>query len=126
MVDRMANMNPVSQLEEITRLFDFEVLEENDSSVKLRAQMTEEAMRQLGSAVPGGDTSALQEFVMVLDRKTNFPRSMQVGGEQPLMTVNFGEVEFLEEVDSSEFAYTPPEGVPLIDLGAAPAGPMGG
>ena len=93
---------------------------------KIVKEMTEQALQQMGAALPDGDDTALRSFEMVLDPKTNFPRSMQVGGEQPMMTVKFGEVSFLDSVDDKEFDFTPPDGVPLIDLGAAPPNPTGG
>jgi outer membrane lipoprotein-sorting protein len=113
-----SGIDPVGQIEQLVQQFDFELAEIKDGRVVLSAQLTEEAAAELGRALAEGEGP--DEFSLVLDEATAFPRTMRLGGEVPFMLLTFGDVEFLdpESLDPETFRYTPPEGVQVFDAGA--------
>jgi outer membrane lipoprotein-sorting protein len=111
-------MDPVGQVEELARLFDFAIADSSDHAVTLRAEVTGEGLEAAKEVFPGTDPAALTEIVLVIDAVTAFPKEMRVGDDPPTMVMRFGEPERLGEVDDALFVYTPPEGAALTDLGA--------
>lgn len=120
-----ASMDPVQQLENLAKTLDFEVLEVKDGKVHLSAAVKPEHRSQLGQlgSMPGTDRMEL-----VLHEATGHPAAITIGGETPLVTMQFGEFEptTLEKLGEGAFSYTPPEGVQVMDLGAManPANPV--
>ncbi len=111
-----ASIDPVAQLETLTRTMDFEVLERAGGEVTLRGTITEETRARLGMlAAPG-----VGGFIFVLDERTGFPTHVRADGEPPFITMRFRDLEFLDAVKlpADLFEYTPPEGLPVTDLGA--------
>jgi outer membrane lipoprotein-sorting protein len=121
-------MDPLSQVEEMSRMFDFESVEVDGGTVTLRARMTEETLAALGQAMPEGGADALGQFVLRLEESTAFPIEMRMGPEtQPMMVMTFRDFEVLDadSIDPSTFTYEPPENVQVMDLETL-AGGMGG
>ncbi len=109
------SMDPVAQLENLTQAMDFEVLEKAAGTVTLRGKVTEETRAQLGMlAAPGVDG-----FIFVIDEKTGFPTQVRADGENPFVTMNFRNLEFVDKASLAEglFTYSPPKDVPVMDLG---------
>jgi len=111
-------MDPVRQVEELARLFDFAVVESSQWAVTLRAEMTGEGLEVAKEVFAGTDPAALTELVLVVDAGTGFPKEMRVGDDPPAMVMRFTDPERLTELDDATFVYTPPEGAVLTDLGA--------
>jgi len=111
-------MDPVGQVEELARLFDFAVVASSQETVTLRAVMTGGGLEVAGEVLTGTDPEALTELVLVIDAGTGFPKEMRVGNDPPAMVMRFTDPEWLGEVDDVLFVYTPPEGAALTDLGA--------
>jgi outer membrane lipoprotein-sorting protein len=111
-------MDPVGQVEELARLFDFAVKDSTEESVTLRAEMTGEGLEVAKEMFPGADPATFTEFVLVIDAVTGFPREMRVGNDPPAMIMRFSDLERLSELDDALFVYTPPEGAAMTDLGA--------
>lgn len=111
-------MDPVAQVENLARLFDFAVVENSQWAVTLRADMTGDGLEAAKEVFPGIDPDALTELVLVIDVNTGFPKEMRVGSHPPVMVMRFTKPERLSEADGTLFVYTPPEGAVLTDLGA--------
>ncbi|MCP3912795.1 MAG: hypothetical protein GY713_17795, partial [Actinomycetia bacterium] len=110
------SIDPVAQLETLTRTMDFEVVERAGGEVTLRGAITEESRAKLGMlAVPGVDG-----FIFVLDEQTGFPTQVRAEGEPPFISMTFRDLEFVDaaKLPAGLFEYTPPEGLPVMDLGA--------
>jgi outer membrane lipoprotein-sorting protein len=116
-----ANMDPVGQIEQLAEMFDFEVGEAAEKTVTLQAEMTEETLKKLAPQLPPEEAAMYERFVLVLDKKSAFPIEVRVGGEQPLLVMNFHDLEFHDSFEEGTFNYTPPEGVQVTDLGATAA-----
>jgi len=88
-----------------------------DGRVTLRADVTDENRSGLGDLGKLGN--GLQYITLVLDEKKAMPLRLEIGGEQPLLTMNFTDYEFFGagQVIDSDYAYTPPDGVPVRDIG---------
>jgi outer membrane lipoprotein-sorting protein len=112
------SVDPVSQIHEMSRMFDLQVEGVAGGRVTLSAEMNEETRAKLNQA--GADAGEMRRFTLVLDEKTGFPLEMRAGGEDPAMVMTFSNLEFLDRdaLPADTFTYTPPEGVPVMDLGA--------
>jgi len=102
-------MDPLSQVEEMAKLFDFAIADENDKTVTLRADVDEPLMG--GAEAPGS-------IQIVLDKTSAFPLELLVGEGEPTMFMRFSDVEFPASPSADAFAYSPPEGAPVVDMGA--------
>ncbi len=108
------SMDPVAQLEALTGTVDFELLERAGGKVTLEGKITDEARARLGiMAAPGVDG-----FVLVIDEKTGFPTEVRTTGETPFLTMRFSNLKFVDALADELFEYTPPEGLPVMDVGA--------
>ncbi len=109
------SMDPVAQLENLTKAMDFEVVEQAAGKVTLRGTITEGAKAQLGMlAAPGVDG-----FIFVIDEKTGFPTQVRADGENPFVTMHFRNMKKVDKASLAEslFKYEPPSDVPVMDLG---------
>ena len=109
------SMDPVAQLETLSRTMDFEVVEQDGGTVTLRGKVTDATRAEAGMlAAPGVDG-----FIFVLDRKTGFPTQIRADGETPFVTLHFRDLQLLDAGSLPEglFEYSPPEGLPVMDLG---------
>lgn len=110
------SMDPVAQLETLTRTMDFEVLEVKGGRVTLRGLITDATRAEnelLGNA-------AIDAFLFVLDERTGFPIEVRAEGESPFVTMrfeDFGRIDAKSLADGL-FEYSPPEGAAVMDLGA--------
>jgi outer membrane lipoprotein-sorting protein len=116
-----ASMDPVGQIEKLSQMFDFEVGETGGDTVTLQAEMTEESLKELAPQLDPEQAAMYEKFVLILDKKSGFPIEVRVGGEQPLLVMNFHDLKFHDSFEEGTFSYTPPEGVPVMDLGATAA-----
>ena len=110
------SMDPVAQLETMTRTMDFEVIEKAAGTVTLRGTVTDETRAEMGMlAAPGVDG-----FIIMIDEETGFPTQVRADGEKPFITMHFRNLEFIDTASLAEglFEYSPAEGVPVVDLGA--------
>ncbi len=110
------NMDPVAQLETLTRTMDFEIVESAGGTVTLEGKVTAETRANLSMlAAPGVDG-----FIIVIDEQTGFPVQVRAAGEKPFVTMHFRNLEFVDAASLTPglFDYTPPDGVPVMDLGA--------
>ena len=101
------NDDPLAQIQKMADEFDFDVVDETAEEVTLSATVT---------AGQKGIPSGVNAVRLVFDKKTGFPRRMIMGGETPLVEMEFLGLQQLSDVDDSEFDYTPPEGVPVMDM----------
>ena len=111
-----SSIDPVAQLEDLTRTMDFEVVERSGGKVTLRGKAGADTSSMLADlAGPGA------AFIFVLDEKTGFPTELRADGENPFVEVTFDNLEFpkKESLDGL-FDYTPPEGLPIVDRSAVP------
>ncbi|RMH00850.1 MAG: hypothetical protein D6702_12900 [Planctomycetota bacterium] len=116
------------QLKQVRELFEnyygnFEV-SQSENEVKI----TGDILKEMPGAAQLGNMD-LKRFSLHLDPKTGFPSRMAMGnGEKDLMVITMSNVKFLdkEKVDKKQFTYTPPEGAPVIDMGAMLGGAAGG
>ena len=112
-----AGMDPVQQLESMAQVLDFDLVKVEDGKVYLSAKVTPEARGELGQlgSMPGADN-----FDLVLDEATGHPSAIVIGGDKPLISMEFGPFVSVERdsLPDATFSYTPPEGVPVMDLGA--------
>ena len=110
------SLDPVAQLETLTATMDFEVVERAGGRVTLKGKMTETTRTELPAlAAPG-----VEAFVLVLDEGTGFPVEVRADGEDPFVRMSFENFEKLDAGALSDglFEYSPPEGTPVMDLGA--------
>ena len=114
------SMDPVAQLEAMSRTMDFELLETTGGRVSLLATASAEDLAQLGQLGALG----VDSFLLVLDESTGFPVEMRAGeprsGQPAVLDVRFDEVKVVDPGDLPQgvFEYSPPEGVAVVDLGA--------
>lgn len=113
---QMGGTDPIGELARMGEQFDFQVVDVSGGRVTLKAKLDEETLAELKSVAP--DAAGIDNLTLVLDEKTAFPVAMRMGGEPPLMTMDFSDPVFLESVDDSQFQYTPPEGTNVIDVEA--------
>jgi hypothetical protein len=119
MARNLSRMDPLKQIHELTALFDFEVASRDHQTVTLRADLTGEALDRAKEAFEGVETSRLKQLVLILRADTGFPDQIRIGGPtQSAMSMRFFDLEFLDELADEAFAYTPPEGAEVTDLGA--------
>lgn len=110
----MSAMDPISQIEHLTKAMDVELVTVAGGEVTLSAKMTEEAKASLGNSPVPVDS----DLTIVLDEKTGHPLRMTFGGvEQPMMKLETTRFEFVDESElpAGAFSYTPPEGVQVMD-----------
>ena len=81
-------------------------------------QQDMEELVELCRYIPTG--SNRQTLEIVVDKKTRLPRAFTVGGDQPIMQMNFTNYEKLKQIDPALFEYTPPEGAQVMDLSTMP------
>ena len=112
------NMDPFSQIQQLTRFIDFEVKEVNPDHVILEGEMSEDLLSQLGPALEGSEVD-VSRMTLILDRKRGSPSAIFLGGEEdPFMSIQFSNYHFLEKPPTPEsFAYEPEEGIFVMDLG---------
>ena len=110
-------MDPVSQVEQLGKLFDFEVVDAAGGEVTLRGELSEESRQTMGSQAAAAGFEAV---TLVLDAKNGFPVRVMIGGAEPVITVRFANLKFVpkSELPAGAFQYTPPEGAPVIDAAA--------
>ena len=114
------SMDPVAQLETMSRTMDFELLEVSGGRVSLLATAGAESLAQLGQLGALG----VDSFLLVLDESTGFPVEMRAGdprtGDPAVIHMRFEDLTTVEagKLPQGAFEYTPPEGVPVTDLGA--------
>jgi outer membrane lipoprotein-sorting protein len=118
MARNFTRMDPVAQVEELARLFDFEITDTSEGAVTLEATMAGEGLERAKEFFSGLESAQLSRFVLVIDTETHFPREIRVGGESPTMIMRFSDVERLSEMDADLFVYAVPEGATVLDLGA--------
>lgn len=116
-------MDPIAQLEAMAAMADFTVAGTEGGEVRLVGKLKEEAKAGMGQQAPPG----LDTMTMVLDAETGFPRALLIGDEaQPMVSMKFANLKFLDSVEEGTFDYTPPEGVPVMDAAAMMGGGGGG
>ena len=110
------SMDPVAQLETLTRTMDFEIVDSGGGRVTLKGRITDATRAEL-SALAGPGVEA---FLFVLDERTGFPVEVRADGEKPFVKMSFENFEILDAatLDGGLFDYSPPEGTPVMDLGA--------
>ncbi len=109
------SIDPVAQLETVSKTMDFEILEQAGGKVTMRGKITGDARASMGMlAAPGVDG-----FIFVIDEKTGFPTEVRADSEVPFVTMFFRDLEFLDaaSLPADLFVYSPPEGLPVRDLG---------
>ncbi len=110
-----ATMDPVAQLETMSRTLDFELVGVAAGKVSLRAKASAENLAQLGQLGALG----VDEFLLVLDESTGFPVEIKAG-EPAVVHMTFRDLKLVGRGDlpAGVFDYNPPDGLPVTDLGA--------
>lgn len=108
----IGSMDPVSQIENLSKMMDLELKGVEGGRVTLEGKITEE-----GRASIGNPQVPLEKMTLILDEKTGFPLEMTMGAEEPFITMKLSNLEFIadSELPEGAFDYTPPEGVPVMD-----------
>lgn len=116
----------MNQLEQVRDLFEnyyhnFKVVEA-DGKVEITGDISQEILESQDYA-----EMELKHFRMVLDAKTGFPLETAMNdGTKDVVLIGMSNLKFLKKEDIPEdaFAYTPPEGVNVMDIGAMLGGGM--
>jgi hypothetical protein len=110
--------DPIEQISGLADKFDLKVASREEGRVTLHAEISEEELAALGEFASLG--VALDHITLVLDEKEGLPLQLELGAEQPFVTIDFVDYEFfkVEDVRQADYAYQPPEGVPVNDIGA--------
>lgn len=101
-----ARMDPMSQVEALSKTMDFEVAENTPQLVKLVGKIKPGVSQRM----PGFDS-----MVMHIDPALGFFRQIVVGNN--IIVINFENFRRLKQVDPALFRYEPPAGVKVLDLG---------
>lgn len=111
----LQNIDPISQLEAMARIADFEVVAQSQGRVTLRGRLTGDA----GGALAQLRSMGVDSVTLVLDAETGAPVEMRAG-EEPKVRMEFRNLKRVElgSLPEGTFEYRPPEGVPVIDLAA--------
>lgn len=117
----LQNVDPIAQLEAMTRVMDFEVAERSSDRVTLRGELVEEN----GDGLAQLRSMGIDSILLVLDAETGAPLEMRAG-EEPRVRMEFRNLKRVDRgaLPQGVFDYKPPEGVQVIDL-AAVAGARG-
>ena len=109
--------DPIEQIRGLAERFDLEVASREKGRVTLHAAIGADDLAGLGEFAALGE--ALDHITLVLDEKEGLPLQLEIGAEQPFMTIDFTDYEFfrVEDVQRADYAYTPPDGVPVNDIG---------
>lgn len=107
--------DPASEIRNIAKKFDMKVTSQENGRVTLHADVTPETAV---AADLGPFAASMTYITLVIDEKQVVPLRLQLGGEQPIITMNFTDYEFFEpgDIQASDYAYTPPQGVQVNDL----------
>jgi outer membrane lipoprotein-sorting protein len=115
----LSKMDPLAQIAEAAKLFDFDVASRGPETVTLKAKLTGEALERAKVTFEGVDPSLMEHLTLVLDSETAFPEEIRLGSDTAsALAMKFFDLEFPQAVDAGTFAYTPPEGMAVVDLGA--------
>jgi len=111
-----ASMDPKEQLQKMAETLDFEVAGSEEGRIILRGRVPEGKRDELGQMGAVGSDG----FLIVLDAETGAPVEFRTEEEPPMIRMQFHGLERLDpgKVPEGAFSYTPPEGVPVVDLGA--------
>ena len=110
--------DPIEQIRGLAEKFDLRVETIADGRVTLHALVTPEQLAEVGDLAALG--SALDSITLVLDETEGLPLQLKLGAEQPFITIEFSDYEFFEAKDirDADYMYTPPDGVPVNDIGS--------
>ena len=111
----------VDQLDQLRDLFENYYSNFQVVIAEGRVTITGDVSPLIARADPKMARMDLKVFRMVLDEKTGFPLETAMGdGEKDLMTVKMSGLKFLkkEDIPQDAFAYKPPPGLPVTDLGS--------
>lgn len=110
--------DPIERIRGLADHFDLTVTTIENGQVTLHAEITPEELADYGDFASLG--AALNYITLVLDEKEGLPLQLKMGAEQPLVTIDFVDYEFFVAADvrDSDYAYTPPDGVPVNDIGS--------
>jgi len=115
----LSRMDPLAQIAEAAKQFDFDLVSRGPRSVTLRAKLTGEALERAKRTFEGVDPSAIEHLTLVLDSETAFPHEIRLGSDTAsALAMKFFDLEFLDNVDDGSFVYVPPEGMAVLDLGS--------
>jgi len=109
--------DPIEEIRSLAEKFALKVTGTESGRVTLYAAVTPEQLAELGDIAALGDR--LDSVTLVLDETEALPLQLQMGAEQPFMTIDFVDYEFFgaADVNETDYAYTPPEGVAVNDVG---------
>jgi hypothetical protein len=109
--------DPIEQIKDLVEKFKMNVKGVESGLVTLHADINDEERSALGELANMGE--ALQYVTLILDEKEAMPVQLKIGGSQPMLTIDFADYEFFTagQVVDSDYAYTPPDGVPVNDIG---------
>ncbi len=110
--------DPIEGIRGLADYFDMAVKSVENDRVTLHADISPEELAEYGDFAGLGN--AVNYVTLVLDRKEGLPLRMQMGAAQPFVTIEFADYEFFAaaDVNASDYAYTPPEGAQVSDIGA--------
>lgn len=115
----LSKLDPLAQIAEAAKLFDFDVAGRGPGTVTLRAKLTGEALERAKLTFEGVDPSLMEYLTLVLDSETAFPEEIRLGSDAAsALAMKFFDVEFLDAAEPGTFTYAPPEGMEVVDLGA--------
>jgi len=119
MARNLSKMDPLAQIEEAARMFDFDVKGQTPQSVTLRAPLTGEALERARATFEGIDPSSLEQLTLVLNAANGFPQEIRLGSDSAsAMKMRFFDLRFLDAGTAGSFSYAPPDGMAVVDLGA--------
>ncbi len=107
----MGGKDPLVEIREMADKFAFDVIEETDEQVVLRAPVDGQ----------DGIPAEAKHVTLTFDKKTGFPRRMTMG-EPAMVDMQFTGFQEMPNLSASDFTFTPPEGVQVMDLSAMMGG----
>ncbi len=88
-------------------------VERKDSGVVLTGTISPDFAKDTGSTEP----ARMTHFRVVLDPDTGFPLSSEIGdGQKVVISLKMSNLHFPKSFPEGRFSYTPPEGLPVVDL----------
>jgi len=109
--------DPIQEIRSLADKFDLKVVGIENGRVTLHAAVTPEELAEMGEFAALGEK--LDSVTLVVDEAEALPLQLKMGAAQPFITIDFIDYEFFAAADvlDTDYAYTPPEGVPVNDIG---------
>ncbi|HBF22188.1 MAG TPA: hypothetical protein DDW23_00105 [Planctomycetes bacterium] len=112
------NLDPLTQVQQLSRYVDFNVVEETSETVTLVGAMTEALTSQMGPVL-AASTKDISRMTLVLDKNIGAPLVIALGDSaRPFMEMRFTSYHLFKEPPHPDtFSYEPAGDVMVMDIG---------